>query len=28
MNDVAHVVAGREQKAAFAQLLLNFLERH
>jgi hypothetical protein len=28
MNDVAHVVAGREQKAAFAKLLLSFLERH
>lgn len=28
MSDVAHVVAGREQKAAFAQLLLGFLGRH
>jgi pimeloyl-ACP methyl ester carboxylesterase len=28
MKDVAHVVAGREQKAAFAKLLLAFLERH
>jgi pimeloyl-ACP methyl ester carboxylesterase len=28
MGDVAHVVAGREQKAAFARLLLGFLERH
>jgi pimeloyl-ACP methyl ester carboxylesterase len=28
LNDFAHVVAGREQKAAFASLLMNFLERH
>jgi len=28
LPDVAHVVAGREQKAAFAKLLLSFLERH
>jgi len=28
MHDVAHVVAGREQKAAFSKLLLSFLERH
>jgi pimeloyl-ACP methyl ester carboxylesterase len=28
MDDVAHVVAGREQKAAFARLLMGFLERH
>jgi pimeloyl-ACP methyl ester carboxylesterase len=28
MPDVAHVVAGREQKAAFSKLLLSFLERH
>lgn len=28
MSDVAHVVAGREQKAAFASLLLDFLGRH
>jgi len=25
---VAHVVAGREQKAEFSRLLLSFLERH
>lgn len=28
MPDVAHVVAGREQKAEFARVLLGFLERH
>lgn len=28
MSDVAHVVAGREQKSAFAKLLMSFLERH
>lgn len=28
LKDFAHVVAGREQKAAFASLLMNFLERH
>ncbi len=28
LPDVAHVVAGREQKAAFADLLLGFLGRH
>jgi pimeloyl-ACP methyl ester carboxylesterase len=28
MRDVAHVVAGREQKAAFAKVLLGFLGRH
>jgi len=28
MSDIAHVVAGREQKAAFAKLLMSFLERH
>lgn len=28
MSEVAHVVAGREQKAAFATLLMGFLERH
>jgi pimeloyl-ACP methyl ester carboxylesterase len=28
LPDVAHVVAGREQKAAFARLLLDFLSRH
>ena len=28
MHDVAHVVAGREQKTAFANVLLSFLERH
>lgn len=28
MGDVAHVVTGREQKAAFAKLLMSFLERH
>lgn len=28
LPDVAHVVAGREQKAHFAALLLEFLERH
>jgi pimeloyl-ACP methyl ester carboxylesterase len=28
MPDVAHVVAGREQKAEFSRLLLSFLERH
>lgn len=28
MPDVAHVVAGREQKAEFTRLLMSFLERH
>ena len=28
MADVAHVVAGREQKAEFSRVLLSFLERH
>lgn len=28
MTGVAHVLAGREQKAAFSQLLLDFLARH
>jgi len=28
LKDFAHVVAGREQKAAFAKLLMSFLERH
>lgn len=28
LADMAHVVAGREQKAAFASLLMNFLGRH
>ena len=28
MEEIAHVVAGREQKTAFARLLLDFLERH
>lgn len=28
LPDVAHVVAGREQKAAFAELLHSFLQRH
>lgn len=28
LPDMAHVVAGREQKAAFARLLLDFLGRH
>ena len=28
LPDVAHVVAGREQKAEFSRLLLSFLERH
>ncbi len=28
MAETAHVVAGREQKAEFAQILLSFLERH
>jgi pimeloyl-ACP methyl ester carboxylesterase len=28
MKDVAHVVAGREQKSAFAKVLLGFLDRH
>ncbi len=28
MADIAHVVAGREQKAEFARILLSFLERH
>ena len=28
MADVAHVVAGREQKAEFSRILLSFLEKH
>lgn len=28
MNDVAHVVAGREQKTAFCEILLNYLRKH
>jgi pimeloyl-ACP methyl ester carboxylesterase len=28
MSEVAHVVAGREQKAEFSRILLSFLERH
>ncbi len=28
MDEVAHVVAGREQKAEFSRVLLSFLERH
>ncbi|MEO0425345.1 MAG: alpha/beta hydrolase [Pseudomonadota bacterium] len=28
MEDVAHVVAGREQKIAFCKILFDFLERH
>lgn len=28
MKDIAHVVAGREQKATFARMLLEFLGRH
>lgn len=28
MDDVAHVVAGREQKIAFGRILFDFLERH
>lgn len=28
MADVAHVVAGREQKAEFSRILMSFLERH
>jgi pimeloyl-ACP methyl ester carboxylesterase len=28
MADIAHVVAGREQKAEFSRVLLSFLERH
>ena len=28
MEDVAHVVAGKEQKIAFCEILFDFLERH
>ena len=28
MNDIAHVVAGKEQKMAFGKVLFDFLERH
>ena len=28
MEDVAHVVAGKEQKIAFCEILFEFLERH
>ncbi|HJN00881.1 MAG TPA: alpha/beta hydrolase, partial [Gammaproteobacteria bacterium] len=28
MEDVAHVVAGKEQKIAFCEILFNFLEKH
>ena len=28
MSEIAHVVAGREQKAAFAEILLGFLDHH
>ncbi len=28
MNDVAHVVAGKEQKIEFCNILFNFLDNH
>jgi len=28
MADIAHVVAGKEQKIAFCNVLFDFLERH